>query len=357
MKQLEALTTVYSYMFPEVRKVILGTMLPSLLEQVSANQNSVNLVSKLRKDSDLLELVEKIFATEYISQFLKPPGEMDRMHIPIMQKYVDLHSSNIPGLANFPFRYPTAGSEEGIREVLTHLLTQGVGEIYALKGEYEGYHFAGQTRGYRTSSGRNSIKTIEVDPLRTKAKDLRPGWFFISNPSSRDGNVICEQFLNELRQAGHFLFYDLAYADSANPDNKFDLNHGNNRIAVASFSKPYGLFYFRVGFVFSKEEVPSLYGNKWFKVVPSLLIADAIMDKLKPEELYKKYRPIQQAIVEGINKDFDLGMRVSDSLLLGHITSEDAKKLNETQLWMISRFKRGDGYRFCLKPYYERQVG
>ena len=319
MKKLEALTTIYSYMYPEVRNVILET-----------------------------------FAPEFLSKLLQSPNEMDVMHVPIIQKYVDSHAETVSGLANFPYRYPTAGSEEGIREVITHLLNQGVEEIYVLKGEYEGYNFVSQTRGYKTVSGKNHVKTLEIDPDKVKFADLKPGWFFISNPSARDGNVIPEEFMNEIRKAGHLIFYDLAYADSTNPNDKFDLKHENDRFAVVSFSKPFGLFYFRVGFAFSKEEIPSLYANKWFKVVPSLLVANAVLDKIKPGELYKKYRPVQEAIVEGINRDFDLGIKPSDALLLAHLKDEDAKHLSAPQLDLISQFRRGNGYRFCLKPYYEK---
>ena len=354
MKKLEALTTVYSYMYPEVRRVLLNTLFPSIIEEVSRNPHNNGMVSMLKNDSDFLALLERVFASEYLSKLLQQPNEMDAMHIPIIQKYVDLHSASIPGLNKFPYRYPTAGSEEGIREVMTHLLAQGVEDIYVLKGEYEGYNFLGQTRGYKTPSGIQRVKTVEIDPEKIKPIDLKPGWFFISNPSARDGNVIPEDFLDEIRKAGHLIFYDLAYADSTNPKDKFDLNHENDRFAVVSFSKPYGLFYFRAGFAFSKDEIPSLYGNKWFKVVPSLLVADKIMDKIKPGQLFTKYRPVQEAIVEGINQDFGLGIRVSDALLLGHLTGHDAAKLNQSQLGVISTFKRGDGYRFCLKPYYEK---
>lgn len=354
MTKLETLATVYSYMFPEVREVVFETMLPELIQRIKGDPAGRQIVSTLEHDGDLLKVIERAFFTGFLSRFLRQPQEMDRMHIPIVQKYVDLHSETIPGLPSFPYQYPIAGSEEGIREILAHLLKQGVEEIYVLKGEYEGYDFVGQTRGYKIGPEIKHIKTRDIDPEKTKPIDLKPGWFFISNPSARDGNVIPEAFLNEIRKAGHLVFYDLAYADSTNPDDKFDLSHENDKFAVVSFSKPYGLFYFRAGFAFSKEEVPSLYGNKWFKVVPSLLVAEKVMDRIRPAQLFAKYRPVQEAIVEGINHDFGLGMKVSDALLLGYLRREDAARLSPPQLEMISAFMRGDGYRFCLKPYYEK---
>lgn len=354
MPKLEALKEVYSYMFPEVKTAIFHTVLPSLLEQIAADPNGTRLISQLKTDADLLNLIEDYFREGFLSQFLKTPAEMDAMHIPIIQKYIDFHSSVIDGLDDFHYQYPTAGSEEGIREVLTHLLTKGVEEIYVLRGEYEGYNFVGQTRGYKKGTEDVRIKTIEIDPEATKFTDLKPGWFFISNPSARDGNVIPNELINEIRKAGHNIFYDLAYADSTNSNDKFDLKHESDRFAVVSFSKPYGLFYFRAGFTFGKEEISSLYGNKWFKVAPSLVFADKVMDEIKPWQLFEKYRQMQEEIVGQINKEFDLGMRVSDALLLGHLRREDVSRLNPVQLELIANFRRGDGYRFCLKPYYEK---
>src|SRR3989344_8346341 len=82
VKSLEALTQVYSYMFPEVRKTV--------FHNEGQNDNG------------------------HSSRLFLSPKEMDAVHEPIIQKYVDNHLETLPGLGNFSFRYPTAGSEEGI---------------------------------------------------------------------------------------------------------------------------------------------------------------------------------------------------------------------------------------------------
>ena len=78
------------------------------------------------------------------------------------------------------------------------------------------------------------------------------------------------------------------------------------------------------------------------------------MDNIKPAQLFAKYRPVQEAIVEAINSDFGFGLRASDALLLGNLAGQDAARLSPSQLEMISAFRRGNGYRFCLKPYFEK---
>ena len=56
-----------------------------------------------------------------------------------------------------------------------------------------------------------------------------------------------------------------------------------------------------------------------------------------------------------LNEDFDLGIRASDSWLLGHLRKEDVGKLSRSQLELIKDYKRGEGYRFCLTKLFEER--
>lgn len=307
MEDLKAITTVYSYYFPEVRKVI------------------DNLTKNYPHDV-----------------FLKSvsPG-LDDFHVPIIDKFARYQKEALPGLSDFPFRYPIAGAEEGIRETMTNLRQERTRHIYALFGEYEGYKAVAETRG---------IETVEV------GIDLEPPFvmifpFFISNPSARDGNILPDSYIGKLCQ-NHDVYYDLTYLGLVEP-HQFDLRNPKIKAVFISFSKPFGLFYYRVGFLFSRFEIPALYGNKWFKNIFSLLIADKVMDEIGPLDIFNKYKPIQEMIIEDINKKTGLGIKPSKSLLLGYLPEEDAKNLNEKQLEMISKFRRCDNYRFCLTPYFE----
>jgi len=306
--KLEAITTVYSYRFPEVRKLITDLTNP--------------------------------FPHEVFLKSVQPVGGLDNFHESIIEKVMNFYSGSV-NLQNFNFRYPTSGSSEGIFHYLSLLRKNGAQKIYTLKGEYEGYREYGKTIG---------LETVEVYP-NTNPKQLEKGVWFISNPSARDGNIIPNQFINEICEAGHKVFYDLAYMGSTK-QHKFDLEHENIAAAVTSFSKPYGTFYDRIGFTFSREEIPSLYANKWFKNILSLMIAEKIVLELKPEEIYEKYKPVQEQIIREINRDFGLGIKASDALLLGYLTKKRAENLNSQQRELIQKFQRGDFYRFCLTPYF-----
>lgn len=308
MKELKAITTVYSYYFPEVRKVI-------------------------------TELTRH-YPHDVFLKSIKPG--LDDCHVPIIDSYLESCSDSVPDLKGFSFRYPTAGAEEGIREVLTLLQQKGVKNIYVLRGDYEGYAAVAETRG---------IATTEVD-FRDDPNVWEPGYLFLSNPSARNGNIIPNEFVMRVCRAGHQVFYDLTYVGLAR-EHKFYVGHPNIFAAVVSFSKPYGLFYYRVGFTFCREEVPSLYGNKWFKNILGLLIAEKLINKKIIRQIFSKYKPVQLEIIEKINKEHGLEIRLSDALLLGYLPVEEAQGYGREKLELISRFRRGDYYRFCLTPYFE----
>lgn len=310
MSELEAIVAVYSYYLPEIRRLIDGVVNP--------------------------------FPHHVFLQSVKPG--LDDFHVPIIDKYIEFHGESVSALKDFPWKYPTAGSSEGIFHYISMLAAQGTKQIYVLEGEYEGYSEYAKALG---------METVEVDLEETDPRKLESGMWFISNPSARDGNIIPNAVIDNICDAGHKVFYDLAYLGMTRP-NTFNLGHENIVAAVVSLSKPYGLFYYRVGFTFSRQEIPSLYANKWFKGILPLMIAERITEGLGPNDVFNTYRPVQEQIIAGINKETGLGMLQSDAFLLGFIPKEAVPNLTEQQLQLVERFRRRDGYRFCLTPYYEQ---
>lgn len=306
MNTFKAITTVYSYYMPEIRE----------------------LITDLTREYPHDVLLRSI-----------SPG-LDDFEQPIIDKLVDAHEQDVPHLAKFTHRYPTSGSEEGIREYMTFLQSQGIRQIYVWEGDYEGYRETAKTR---------NIDTVEVD-YDCDPATLSPGHWFLSNPTARNGMIVPADKIHAITEADHRVFYDLAYLGATNPG-VFDVSHPNIVAAVISFSKPYGLFYYRVGFTFSCEPIPALYANKWFKNVYGLLIAERILDRLDRAAMTRKYKALQADIVEQINHTFGVDFSASDAFLLAKLSAEAGAQLPAEQLQMIERFRRGDWYRFCLTPY------
>ena len=310
MKPFKAITTVYSFYLPEVRALI------------------TDLTHEYPHDVFLRSIT---------------PG-LDDFDRPIIEKLIASHGRDVLGLSQFPNRYPTAGSEEGIREYMTLLQSNGVRQIYLWEGDYEGYREVAKTR---------NISAVAVDYNSDPAK-LEPGYWFLSNPSARDGMIVPEEKTLAIAEAGHKVFYDLSYLGATLP-HVFDLSHPNIVAAAVSFSKPFGLFYYRVGFTFCREAIPGLFGNKWFKNIYGLLIAERILDRLDQDKLARKYKAIQAQIVQEIDEAYELGLTASDAFLLAKLPAAAASQLPAERQAMIGKFKRGESYRFCLTPYFEER--
>ncbi|MFN0007172.1 MAG: aminotransferase class I/II-fold pyridoxal phosphate-dependent enzyme [Planctomycetota bacterium] len=310
---LPALATVYSYYMPEVRAVV---------DDLSA---------------------------EYPHEvFLRSVGAgLDDFHIPVIARLVERHRHDVPALGGFEHAYPTAGSEEGIRELMTTIAAGGERAICMFAGDYEGYREVARLRG---------LECRELPFDTASPAQVAPSWWFLSNPSARNGNLLPREIIDAVLAAGHKVFYDLSYLDST-PPAVFDLSHPNVAAAAISLSKPYGLFYYRIGFTFARQPIPSLYANKWFKNVFGLLLADRLMKSIDARAHAARYKAAQAEVVSTIEGEHKLGLVPSDAFLLAHVSPERAARLGAAQRALLAPFSRAGGYRLCLTPAFLEREG
>jgi len=290
----------------------------------------------------VIELIRNLFLHypyELFWGWIRPPG-LDNAHVPIIERFMKFQEDALPGLSGFRFRYPTAGANEGIREAFTKLKRDGKTQIYILQGEYEGYEEVALAHG---------IRVIKVDPNQDPA-ELPAGWWFISNPSARDGNIIPNEFIRKICDAGHHVYYDLAYLGLTD-FHAFDLTHPNIDGVFVSLSKSFGIFGIRAGFMFSRERVDGLTGNVWFRSDPALQVADAILHGIRdPQHLTRLYRPFQTAVVADLNRLHGLNLRPSDVVLLAYQKVSDV--VGDRQAKVLSRFDRAGVGRLTLTRYF-----
>lgn len=294
---LKATRTVYCYYFPEIRKII---------DKVVSNYPHNVFLSSIE------------------------PG-LDDFHVPVIDKFIKFFEKEALGLANFPNKYFTDGSRQGIFSLLVELnYKEPETPLYTLKGEYEGY------KEYAIRIGSQIIETDEET-----IENLKPGIFFISNPSARDGNIIPNEFIEKVCKY-HRVVYDLAYL-GLTQEYAFDLTNPKIIAVFASMSKPFGIYYYRAGFAFTKQPLENLIANKWFKNIFSLLVTEAILENIKPRQLYSKYKPVQEKIVNILNKENNLSLKSSDAILLANTSISNPE---------LEKYKRGSFYRLCLTPYF-----
>lgn len=332
--QLKAMKAVYTYFFPEVRELIHSTdsLERSLFLTTTDVEEAQNVVDSLGFRNRIV-----------VPATIEGKVDLDAIHEPVIDRITKIYEPVVPGISSFRNRYFTSGSSEGIFHALAELKAKGVDRIFTFEGEYEGYKEYGKTLG---------IETVEIDSKRTRIRDLEKGTWFVSNPSAVDGNIISNETIRELCDNGNKVYLDLAYVGSTK-EHTFDVSHENIPGVFMSFSKPYGVFRFRIGFTFSREPLNSLYANKWFKDIQRVLASAKIAEEVGPRLLHKRYVPKQLEIVDSLNQKYGLNIQPSDVLLLGNIPKSETVKLSESQRELLAPYKRGGGYRLCLTPYYE----
>ena len=121
---------------------------------------------------------------------------------------------------------------------------------------------------------------------------------------------------------------------------KIDLNIDALDTVFFSLSKVFGVYYHRIGGVFTKAPMPALVGNRWFKNLLSIEYGTELMQKYALGELPQKYKILQHEIVEAAQSFGRL--KASDVVLLAYENASGSES---------DVYKRlPDLRRFCLTP-------
>jgi histidinol-phosphate/aromatic aminotransferase/cobyric acid decarboxylase-like protein len=308
MQKVAPSKTVYCYYFPEVRDVVTKAANP--------------------------------YPHDIFLQSLDPG--LDHFHEPIIEKYLAHMKEQMPGLDTYPERYTAHGASESIFHILADIAAKEKNTpLYILEGEYEGYAGYGQNLG------------LAFTPVSYESNfsTLPKGIFFISNPSARDGNIVPNEKIAEIGDAGHAIILDCSYVGFTTP-HEFLVTHPRIRAVLVSLSKPFGLYYYRIGFCFMRRDMKTLEVNKWFKNIFSHIVADRVLSTFTASALAEKYKPQQQRAVERLSEDLGFRVHASDVTILAHISESEVPPEAKDK---IAEFKRGDRYRFGLTAYFLAQ--
>lgn len=244
------------------------------------------------------------------------------MHEPFLSTWADWMKIAGVTIGDMKYQYPVNGASEAI----FHLMAYYASHPYSSSSDRVFHVFEGEYEGYRKNAEALGAKVVvhsrtEWD-IQTSPSDV----FFISQPSAIDGNV-WHEFNDWVNMMEKFhpsvsIVVDLTYIGCANnldPAN-LHLAYPNIDAVVWSLSKPFGVYYHRIGDVFSRMELPSLYGNFWFKNLFSLHLGEALMKAYMPTELPKKYRALQENTITRLIYEGTLHQdtKASDVVLLAH---------------------------------------
>lgn len=246
--------------------------------------------------------------------------KQDAVHLAFFERWIEWTQSIVQwDPSAFPFRYPTAGASEGLREAIHDFGARARVEgfeptLHVFEGEYEGFAAYARAAGIPTRIHSRCRWQQAIEHVGPRDQ------FYVSQPSAIDGCVWAEfdAFARQLyeRQPTAELMLDLSYVGCV--PNAFTLRTDSPNIPAVFFSlsKPAGVYYHRIGGMFSRREYLGLFGNKWFKNISSLAIGTEFMKRYSVHELPRRYAPVQQLVIDELQKQLGLSLRPADIVLL-----------------------------------------
>jgi histidinol-phosphate/aromatic aminotransferase/cobyric acid decarboxylase-like protein len=250
--------------------------------------------------------------------------------------------------------YPTAGSSEAIRDsIASHAVSRPhaayTPAIHVFYGDYEGYS------AYATAFKVKVVRHDRNNYMDTVAIESRPGdLFYLSHPSSIDGNIWegFDSFCSWIKRnaPGVKIMVDLCYVGMISRRYHINLNHSNISAVFLSLSKVFGVYYHRIGGMFSRDERPSLCGNMWFKNMFSLQYGIDLMNAHGVYSLPRTYKNYQLSVVSELSPVFRR-LHPSDVTMLAY--QQPAPGDNKFEKY----FTREKGItRVCLTPKMDRMI-
>lgn len=254
-------------------------------------------------------------------------------------------------------RYPTNGSSEAIRDAIMMMAVQGK-TLHVWEGEYEGYE--AYAKAYNVPVIKHSRRLFENEQVVHGLDEN--GVFILSQPSSINGNIWVPfyDFLDYLYKShpNVEVYLDVCYIGCCAdyfPFAEFNIKYFPNVTKVFfSLSKIFGVYYFRIGGVFSKDEMPGLYGNMWFKNVYSLTFGQKLMETFGVCDIPKMLKPFQLQFVDKLNEHNMFGNAQPSNVVLLANKYQPFDLDNNVIRAYDDHFRRNKEYiRYCLTPCFE----
>ena len=264
--------------------------------------------------------------------------------------------------AGFSWHYPTAGGSEALFHVITAYGNRARSErfdphVHVFAGEYEGF------KAYAEACGIAVTEHPRAD-WQTVARMLpATALFCLSQPSAIDGNVWPEanSFLSMLAAACEQprVLLDVTYVGSIAeaPAARIAADSPSVQALAFSLSKPFGVYYDRIGGILCRAAMPSLFGNQWFKNLTSLQLGQALLDRHDVFDLPRRYQRVQREAAARVGERLGVKLSPCD---VGILAQADSNAIADRALAAFLRRPAGDPdapVRICLTPTMAEMIG
>ena len=295
------------------------------------------------------KLADRLYGAPYL-------GGQDLLHERFLDRWLEWRRGVVAlEPAAFPHRYATAGSSEAIRECIAqHAIDRrNAGRepvIHTFDGEYEGY--AAYADAYRVRMVRHDRRAWRESMSRLSADAVRGDLVLLSEPSAIDGNLWPDfpAFMAHLERALPTVrvAVDLTYVGTVAREYTIDAGSALIDTVFFSLSKVFGVYYHRIGGVFSRSAMPGLVGNRWFKNTFSLELGHELLASLSPRAIPSAYRATQARAAADAGAALGIPLTASDAILIAHVPWSDDMPA------ALRPLRRGGMVRCCLTPTLDR---
>lgn len=291
----------------------------------------------------------------------------DALHGPFFDAWKKFVHPCVVGLDGFAQTYPSNGSSEAIREVIRQA-TWNNQVLVVFNGEYEGYEALARPQGTEVIvvDRNNWHETIEQWKANGTPWGDRTAQWWVSQPSAIDGNV-WEDYPQWIEEVSHLpscqVWVDLCYVGMCHPAPVIDVSSPIIAGVVFSLSKVMGAYYRRIGGCFSREEIPGLWGNRWFKNLDSLYLGQRWLEEAGTASIHAQRcariqsLAMEQAIEAIGGRDYwaaqGLEWLPSQVPLLMHASTTTLNNPSTAPSWWATATRGKDtpaSVRLCLTP-------
>ena len=224
--------------------------------------------------------------------------------------------------------------------------------VHVFRGEYEGYTHLATALGLEVVAHAREAGAWR----QTLAACRRGGGPLLAfQPSAIDGNLWpgFAPFRDELaRMVPRVpLVVDLTYVGAVALPPRIDVDHEVVEALLFSLSKPFGVYYHRIGGLVARAEVPSLRGHHWFKNLFSVMLGERLLAAHGARDLPARYQSHQREAILRAKAEGALPPSAvpSDVVMLAHVPAPADTSGFEP-------FERAGGLRFCLSPAMDRSI-
>ncbi|UPK04138.1 hypothetical protein IVB05_42930 [Bradyrhizobium sp. 170] len=187
--------------------------------------------------------------------------------------------------------------------------------------------------------------------------------FCLSQPSAIDGNVWphANEFLSLLAAASEQprALLDVTYVGSIAepPSVRIAADSPSVQALAFSLSKPFGVYYDRIGGVLCRKAMPSLSGNQWFKNLTSLQLGQALLERHDVFDLPHRYKSVQREAAARVGRRLGLMLSPCDVSVLAQAQPQSTTDRELTAFLRRPSSDPNASLRLCLTPTMAEMIG